>query len=125
MSGLWNLVNLTSSIDLAFQSKYKPSLISLLNSLNSSIIYVDGAFNTNGSGVRIIIQGPDGVEITYALEFGFGTSNNEVEHKALITGPKMGRTIGAKKLLVVGQVLSTGECIFIKGKIIILYSKSH
>ena len=82
-------------------------------------MYVDGAFNTNGSGVGIVIQGSDRVEITYALEFGFGTSNNEAKHKALITGPKMGRTVGAKKLLVVGQMLSTGECIFIKGKIVI------
>lgn len=51
------------------------------------------------------------MEISYALRFDPKTSNNKSKYKALITGLKLGRIVGAKRLLVksdsqlaVGQV---------------------
>ena len=38
---------------------------------------VDGAANAQGSGVGLILTSPKGIDIEYALRFGFRASNNE------------------------------------------------
>ena len=40
---------------------------------------VDGASNAQGSGAGLILTSPEGIDIEYALRFGFHTSNNEAE----------------------------------------------
>ena len=47
---------------------------------------VDGAANAQGSGVGLILTSPEGIDIEYALRFGFRASNNEVEYGAIIAG---------------------------------------
>ena len=47
---------------------------------------VDGAANAQGSGAGLILTSPDGIDIEYALRFGFRTSNNEAEYEAVIDG---------------------------------------
>ena len=37
---------------------------------------VDGAANAQGSGVMLILTSPEGIDIEYALRFGFLASNN-------------------------------------------------
>ena len=37
---------------------------------------VDGAINAQGSSVWLILTSPDGIDVEYALRFGFQTSNN-------------------------------------------------
>ena len=41
---------------------------------------VDEAANAQGSGVGLILTSPEGIDIEYALRFGFRDSNNEVEY---------------------------------------------
>ena len=41
---------------------------------------VDGALNAQGSGADLILTSPEGIDIEYALRFGFRTSNNEAEY---------------------------------------------
>ena len=43
---------------------------------------VDGASNAQGSGAGLILTSPEGIDIEYALGFGFRTSNNEAEYEA-------------------------------------------
>ena len=38
---------------------------------------VDGAANAQGSGSGLILTSPEGIDIEYALRFGFQASNNE------------------------------------------------
>ena len=45
---------------------------------------VDGAANAQGSGVGLILTSPEGIDIEYALRFGFQASNNEVGYEAVI-----------------------------------------
>ena len=45
---------------------------------------VDGSSSVGGSGVGILLQGPDGQAWPYALHFEFNASNNEAEYKAFI-----------------------------------------
>nr|KAJ0224816.1 hypothetical protein LSAT_V11C100009940 [Lactuca sativa] len=59
-------------------------------------LYIDGATSKEGSGAGLILQSPKGEEITYALRFVFQVSNNEAEYKALLTGLRLAKEVGAK-----------------------------
>jgi len=78
------------------------------------VLSVDGSSNQQGSGVDVILEGPDGLLIEQALRFAFKASNNQAEYEALIVGMLLAKEMGAKgllaksdSLLVTGQV--TGE----------------
>ena len=47
---------------------------------------VDGAANAQGSGAGLILTSQKGIDIEYALRFGFRASNNEAEYEAVIAG---------------------------------------
>nr|GEZ76171.1 reverse transcriptase domain-containing protein [Tanacetum cinerariifolium] len=68
----------------------------------------------DGSGARLILTNPDGVEFTYALRFQFAASNNEAEYEALIAGLRIATQMGVNNIqanvdskLVANQVLGT------------------
>ena len=48
-------------------------------------IYVDGASNTKGSRVGIVMISPEGVRLEKSLRLAFHASNNEAEYEALIS----------------------------------------
>ena len=47
---------------------------------------VDGATNAQGSKAGLILISLKGIDIEYALRFGFQASNNEAEYEAVIAG---------------------------------------
>ena len=47
---------------------------------------IDGAANAQGSGVGLILTSPEGIDIEYALRFGFRASNNKAGYEAVIAG---------------------------------------
>ncbi|GJX54673.1 reverse transcriptase domain-containing protein [Tanacetum coccineum] len=61
-------------------------------------LFKDGSSCLEGSGVRLIITNPEGVEFTYALRFEFNASNNEAEYEALIAGLRIAEQMGIKNL---------------------------
>ena len=74
-------------------------------------VYVDGAANQRGSGVRLVLVSLEKTIIEKSLRLGFSITNNEAEHKALLQGMAMVQKIGGKVVkmfsdsrLVVGQV---------------------
>ena len=78
------------------------------------VLSVDGSSNQQGSGVGVILEGPDGLLIEQALHFSFKARNNQEEYEALIAGMLLVKEMGARRLLakndsllVTGQV--TGE----------------
>nr|GEV87692.1 hypothetical protein [Tanacetum cinerariifolium] len=78
------------------------------------ILFTDGSSCTDGSGARLILTNPKGVEFTYALRFRFDATNNETEYEALIVGPRIAEQMGVKNLqanvdsrLVANQVNET------------------
>ena len=88
---------------------------------------VDGAANSQGSGAGLILTSPDGIDVEYALRFGFQTSNNEVEYEAIIVGLNLAHYMEADQLeicsdsqLVVKQIEDSYEA---KGEKMILYLK--
>ncbi|GJR30823.1 putative ribonuclease H-like domain-containing protein [Tanacetum coccineum] len=59
-----------------------------------------GSLCLEGSGVRLILTNPEGVEFTYALRFEFDVSNNEAEYEALMAGLRIAEQMGVQKLIV-------------------------
>ena len=49
-------------------------------------VYVDGAVNQKGSGVRLILISPKEIIIEKSLRLGFSATNNEAEYEALLQG---------------------------------------
>ena len=49
-------------------------------------LFVDEAANAQGSRAGLILTSSEGIDIEYALRFGFQASNNEAEYEAVIAG---------------------------------------
>ena len=84
---------------------------------------VDGASNAQGSGAGL--TSPEGIDIEYALRFGFHTSNNEAEYEVVIAGLNLAHSLEVDQLevysdsqLVVRQIEDTYEA---KSERMILY----
>ena len=52
-------------------------------------VYVNGAANQRGSGVRLVVISPVKIIIEKSLRLGFSAMNNEAEYKALLVGMAM------------------------------------
>ena len=77
---------------------------------------IDGASNAQGNGAGLILTSPEGIDIEYALRFGFRTSNNEAEYEAVIAGLNLAYSLEVDQLevysdsqLVVRQIEDTYE----------------
>ena len=88
---------------------------------------VDRAANSQGRGVGLILTSPDGIDVEYALRFGFQASNNEAEYEDVIVGLNLAHSMEANQLeicsdsqLVVKQIKDSYEA---KGEKMILYLK--
>ena len=84
---------------------------------------IDGATNAQGSGAGLILTSPEGIDIEYALRFGFQASNNE----AVIAGLNLVHSLEIDQLevcsdsqLVVRQIEDTYES---KSRRMVLYLK--
>ena len=92
-------------------------------------LYVDGATNAQGSGAGLILTSPEGIDVEYALRFGFQASNNEAEYEAVIVGLNLAHSLKIDQLevysdsqLVVRQIEDTYEA---KSGRMILYLKRY
>ena len=61
---------------------------------------VDGAANAQGSGAGLILTSPEGIDIEYALRFGFRASNNKAEYEAVIVGLNLAHSMEVDQLEV-------------------------
>ncbi|GKB22371.1 reverse transcriptase domain-containing protein, partial [Tanacetum coccineum] len=78
------------------------------------ILFTDGSSCADGSCAGLILTSLEGIEFTYALRFGFETTNNEAEYETLIAGMRIAEQMGIKSLqanvdsqLVANQVNET------------------
>ena len=88
---------------------------------------VDGAVNSQESGARLILTSLEGIDIEYALRFGFRASNNEAEYEAIIVGLNLAHSMEVDQLkvcsdsqLVIKKIEDTYKA---KGKKMVLYLK--
>ncbi|GAA0143989.1 hypothetical protein LIER_04548 [Lithospermum erythrorhizon] len=60
------------------------------------MLYVDGANNSKGSRVGLLICGPRGIEMEYALRFNFNKTNNETEYETTVVGLELVQSLGVQ-----------------------------
>ncbi|XP_077230124.1 uncharacterized protein LOC143863322 [Tasmannia lanceolata] len=79
-------------------------------------LHVDGSAGRAGHGTGVVLRGPEGFTLEYALRLDFKASNNEAEYEALLAGLSLAAELGAEKLkvhsdsqLVVNHVNGTYE----------------
>ena len=63
------------------------------------VLSTDGASNSIGVGIRIMLEAPSGLKIE-AQRLNFQATNNEVEYEALIYGLELAKRLGVKLLKV-------------------------
>ena len=63
-------------------------------------VYVDGAANQRGSGVRLVVISHDKIIIKNSLRLGFTTTNNEAEYEALLVGMTIVQKMGGKTVKI-------------------------
>jgi ribonuclease HI len=63
-------------------------------------LYVDGAANSKGSGLGIVLISPGGELLEQSVRLGFGASNNEAEYEALLHGLRTARWLSADPLTI-------------------------
>ena len=56
---------------------------------------MDGAANAQGRGASLIPTSQNGIDVEYALRFGFQASNNEVKYEAVISGLNLAHSMEA------------------------------
>ena len=112
---------------MEFTSAKLAEATQLTSDLHIWRLSVDGAANAQGSGVGLILTSPDGIDIEYALRFGFRASNNDAEYEAVIVGLNLTHSMEVDRLevcsdsqLVVKQIEDSYEA---RGEKMILYLK--
>ena len=61
---------------------------------------VNGVANAQGSDAGLILTSPDGIDVEYALRFGFQASNNEVKYEVVIAGLNLAHSMEVDQLEV-------------------------
>ncbi|KAH9668850.1 Ribonuclease H [Citrus sinensis] len=61
---------------------------------------VDGSSGERGSGAGIVLEGPEGEEISYAVKLEFAATNNQAEYEALIAGLELARAVKADRVKI-------------------------
>ncbi|XP_077215641.1 uncharacterized protein LOC143850263 [Tasmannia lanceolata] len=63
-------------------------------------LHVDGSAGKTGRGAGVVLHGPEGFTLEYALRLDFKASNNEAEYEALLAGLSLATELGTGKLKV-------------------------
>jgi ribonuclease HI len=91
-----------------------PESVEHVKGKNWWTLYVDGAANSRGLGLGIVLISSEEEMLEQAVKLSFGASNNEAEYEALLHGLRAAKRLGARFLnircdsqLIVNQL--TGE----------------
>ena len=63
-------------------------------------VSMDGSSGEEGSGAGIVLEGPEGEEISYAVKLEFTTTNNQAEYEALIAGLELAKAVKADRVKI-------------------------
>ena len=66
-------------------------------------MFFDGSKMLNGSDTGVVLVSPRGDKLRYVLHIHFDSSNNEVEHEALLYKLCIAISLGVRRLMVYGD----------------------
>ena len=61
---------------------------------------MDGLSGEQGSGAEIVLEGPEGEEISYAVKLELTATNNQAEYEALIVGLELAKAMKADRVKI-------------------------
>ena len=68
------------------------------------VVNVDGSFTLYAGGIRVILKSPEGDKLKYATCLQYQITNNEAEYETLLKGLKLAKSLGAKLVVVQGDL---------------------
>jgi ribonuclease HI len=66
-------------------------------------MYFDGSYTLKGAGADVVLIPPEGDILKYAIQLGFSATNNIAEYEGLITGLRLAKDLGIRRLLIRGD----------------------
>jgi ribonuclease HI len=67
------------------------------------VIYFDGFYTLKGAGAGVVLIPPEGDILKYAIQLGFPATNNIAEYEGLVTGLRLAKDLGVRRLLIRGD----------------------
>ncbi|XP_074297409.1 uncharacterized protein LOC141628129 [Silene latifolia] len=101
------LADFVSDFCPATRGEAEEGMLAITGSQDSEIwtLYIDGASNTRGDGVGLILRSSKGDMIVQAVRCEFKATNNEAEYEALILGMQMASGLKVRNLRVYSDSL--------------------
>jgi ribonuclease HI len=66
-------------------------------------MYFDGSYTLKGAGAGVVLIPPEGDILKYAIQLGFPATNNIAEYEGLVTGLRLAKDLGIRRLLIRGD----------------------
>jgi ribonuclease HI len=66
-------------------------------------MYFDGSYTLKGAGAGVVLIPPEGDILKYAIQLGFPATNNIAEYEGLVTGLRLAKDLGIRRLLIQGD----------------------
>ena len=63
-------------------------------------VLVDRSSEEQGSGAEIVLKGPKGEKISYAVKLEFTATNNQTEYEALIVGLELAKAVKTDRVKI-------------------------
>jgi hypothetical protein len=67
------------------------------------VMYFNGSYTLKGVGASIMLISPEVDMLKYAIQIEFPTTNNTVEYDGLVTGLRLAKELGIRRLLIWGD----------------------
>jgi ribonuclease HI len=66
-------------------------------------MYFDGSYTLKRAGAGVVLIPPEGNTLKYAIQLGFPATNNITEYEGLVTGLRLAKDLGIRRLLIRGD----------------------
>jgi ribonuclease HI len=66
-------------------------------------MYFDRSYTLKGAGASIVLIPPEGDMLKYAVQIEFPATNNTAEYEGLVTGLRLAKELGIRRLLIQGD----------------------
>jgi hypothetical protein len=67
------------------------------------VIYFDGSYTLKGAGADVVLIPPEGDMLKYDIQIEFSVTNNIAEYEGLVTGLRLAKELGIRRLLIRGD----------------------
>jgi ribonuclease HI len=66
-------------------------------------MYFDGSYTLKRAGAGVVLIPPEGDILKYTVQLGFPATNNIAEYERLVTGIRLTKDLGIRRLLIRGD----------------------